>query len=188
MDNIKKSTKSIKNEGDALFQSIVRSVGGRWTKERETLLQIICNNNDHFSVDDVVIKLKKLGFAVADTTVYRNLALLVQAGIIRRACLQEESSGGAKYELILGKSHHDHLVCSRCGSRIDFFYPAIDILQNAVAEQYGFFLERHHLELVGVCPKCQTLKNSQQKNIGAVLDCDLRHSNKKSKKPHRGKI
>jgi hypothetical protein len=34
------------------------------------------------------------------------------------------------YEHIWDHEHHDHLVCSRCGRRIEFYYPAIDILQE----------------------------------------------------------
>jgi Fur family ferric uptake transcriptional regulator len=135
-------------------RSVLRSHGGRWTKEREALLQVIGATESHFTVDDICGKLRTGGLKVAEATVYRNLGLLVQAGIIRRACLAEESGGGARYEHIWGKEHHDHLVCSSCGRREDFFYPAIDVLQEDVARQFGFVLEGHHLELTGLCPDC----------------------------------
>lgn len=90
------------------------------------------------------------------TTVYRNLALLVQAGIIRRTSIHgDNDTGGAWYEHIWAQEHHDHLVCSRCGRKVEFSYPAIEVLQEAVAKEYGFTLERHHLELIGVCPECR---------------------------------
>lgn len=101
-------------------------------------------------------RLHARGRRISLTTVYRNLPLLIEAGIIRRACLSEEKKGGGtSYEHIWGQEHHDHLVCAHCGLRVEFSYPAIDVLQEAVARSYGFKLERHHLELIGCCPDCQ---------------------------------
>jgi len=125
--------------------------GGRLTNERKALLRFICDIDGHFKPETLVKMLGDQGYSVSLTTVYRNLSLLVQAGIIRRADVED---GGARYEHIWGHAHHDHLVCSRCGKRVEFSYPAIDVLQEAVAREHGFVLERHSLELVGVCPDC----------------------------------
>ncbi len=138
------------------FRSILHANKGRLTNERIALLQILCDNEGHFNPQQLLDLLKEKGFNLSLTTVYRNLSLLVQAGIIRRACIQEDSrSGGAWYEHIWDHEHHDHLVCSQCGKKVEFSYPAIDILQDAVAKEYGFILERHHLELIGLCPDCR---------------------------------
>ncbi|MBI5526578.1 MAG: transcriptional repressor [Deltaproteobacteria bacterium] len=119
------------------------------------MLRFICDLEGHFRPETLVKLLKDQGFQVSLTTVYRNLSLLVQAGIIRRTDVDDGvRSGGARYEHIWGHTHHDHLVCSRCGKRVEFSYPAIDVLQDAVAREHGFVLERHSLELVGVCPDC----------------------------------
>ena len=100
--------------------------------------------------------LNRQGHPVSLTTVYRNLSLLVEADIIRRADWQETGrQGGSYYERIWGRQHHDHLACSRCGKQVEFSYPAIDLLQDAVAKEYGFTLERHCLELIGICPECK---------------------------------
>ncbi len=111
---------------------------------------------DHFHADHLLKLLKDQGYALSLVTIYRNLALLIEAGIIRRAVVQEDTrSGGAWYEHTWGHEHHDHLVCSRCGTKREFVYPAIEVLQEAVAREHGFTLERHHLELVGICPECR---------------------------------
>ncbi len=120
------------------------------------MLEVICDMADHFKPEQVQARLAELGHSISLTTVYRNLPLLIEAGIIRRASIQEsDAEGGAWYEHIWGQTHHDHLFCSRCGARVEFEYPAIDVLQQAVAREHGFVLERHHMELVGVCPACQ---------------------------------
>jgi Fur family ferric uptake transcriptional regulator len=126
------------------------------TKERIALLRVICDTHGHFHPQDLEEKLKEEGLGMAASTFYRNLPLLVESGIVRRACIaEEERGGGTLYEHVWGQEHHDHLVCSRCGRKVEFSYPAIDILQEAVARDHGFRLERHHLELVGLCPDCQ---------------------------------
>lgn len=138
------------------YRSVLRSHGGRLTNERIALLKILCDIKEHFNPQQLMELLKAQGFTLSLTTIYRNLSLLVQAGIIRRTCLQEDiCSGGAWYEHIWDQEHHDHLICYRCGKKIEFTYPAIEILQEAVAKEFGFTLERHHLELIGLCPDCQ---------------------------------
>lgn len=109
----------------------------------------------HFRPEDVAENMRSSGHPVSVVTVYRSLPLLVEAGIVRRACLAEETGGGAVYEHVWGHPHHDHLVCLRCGKTVEFSYPAIEVLQDAVAREHGFDLVRHHLELVGVCADCR---------------------------------
>jgi Fur family transcriptional regulator, ferric uptake regulator len=138
------------------FSSILSENGGRLTKERLSLLQIVCNIQGHFHPYRVADLLKEQGYTVSLTTVYRNLSLLVQAGIISRSCIQEDArKPGAWYEHTWDHEHHDHLICSTCGKKIEFTYPAIEILQEAVAKEHGFTLESHHLELIGTCQDCR---------------------------------
>jgi len=93
---------------------------------------------------------------LALTTVYRNLDLLIRAGILRQTDVDDSGRAhGAHYEHVWGRAHHDHLICSACGRRVEFSYPAIDVLQEAAARANGFTLERHTLELIGLCPDCQ---------------------------------
>lgn len=94
------------------------------------------------------------GHHMALTTVYRNLPMLVAAGIIRRASIYDAFRANS-YEHVWGRAHHDHLVCSGCGTRVEFYYPALEVLQDAVASEHGFVLSNHHLELVGLCPQCR---------------------------------
>ncbi len=139
------------------FNSILKANGGRLTKERLDLLKIICDMKGHFHADHLLKLLREKGYNLSLVTIYRNLALLIEAGIIRRAIVQEDTrSGGAWYEHVWGREHHDHLVCSCCGHKVEFSYPAIEILQDAVAREHGFTLERHHLELIGLCPDCRS--------------------------------
>jgi Fur family ferric uptake transcriptional regulator len=147
----------------AQFKRTVADSEGRWTHARADLLQCVSSIKGHFVAEDIHQALQRRGVDMALTTVYRNLSLLIRAGIIRRATISDE--GGARYEFIWGLSHHDHLVCSRCGKQVEFYYPAIDALQDVVAKEHGFRLQSHHLELVGLCPEC--VKRDENDDSGA---------------------
>ena len=125
-------------------------------------MQIICDIDRHFHPEDVRDRLNEQGHPISLTTVYRNSPLLIEAGIIRRVDISGQQDGGTAYEHVLGHDHHDHLVCSRCGKKVEFSYPAIEVLQDAIAREYGFELERHHLELVGVCAVCRESSDDEK--------------------------
>jgi len=143
------------------LRSILENNGGRLTKERLVLLKTVCDIRGHFQADYLLKLLRQQGYNLSLVTIYRNLSVLVEAGVIRRADVQDDTrSGGAWYEHIWGRAHHDHLICMQCGRKVEFSYPAIDVLQEAVAREYGYTLERHYLELVGLCPECTGKKGN----------------------------
>jgi Fur family transcriptional regulator, ferric uptake regulator len=143
-----------------LFIKILKEHGGRLTEERQILLQTVCNMKDHFEAEDIHQALIKKGHKISLATIYRNIMLIAEAGIIRRACLAHEDQSSMKFECVWGKQHHDHLICMGCGKRIEFAYPAIEVLQEAVARDHGFVLSGHYLELLGLCAECQE-KNTE---------------------------
>jgi Fur family ferric uptake transcriptional regulator len=105
----------------------------------------------HFPIDDLIADLKARGIRGSKATVYRTLPLLAEAGILQPAIIAGEVKS---YETTWGKHHHDHLLCSKCGKVVEFEFEAFEILQRDVAAKYGFRLEGHHHELLGVCPEC----------------------------------
>jgi Fur family ferric uptake transcriptional regulator len=135
--------------------------GTRLTSCRRTILNAICNYEGHFRAEDLAESIRRLGRPVSLVTVYRNLPLLERAGVIRRTCVTDNV---AWYERAWKAEHHDHLICTKCGKVVEFEYPAIDVLQEAVAGEHGFLLTGHHLELMGVCGQCQN-RNAEEERI-----------------------
>jgi Fur family ferric uptake transcriptional regulator len=88
-----------------------------------------------------------IGFA----TVYRFLKNLSTHNFVT-----EVRMGGmpARYEWA-SRRHHDHLTCSECGKVVEFESDQIEALQEKIAQNLGFRLTGHLLELFGVCPACQ---------------------------------
>lgn len=136
------------------FYDYLKSHGMRITQERDEILKGVYNHRDHFTATDVHKHLQQSNKNIGLATVYRTLPLLVRSGLIceagRRKCKEEQS-----YEIVVGQSHHDHLICEVCGMLVEFEEPMIEKLQLKVADKYGFRLRRHYLDLRGVCPDCQ---------------------------------
>ena len=83
---------------------------------------------------------------------YRTLDILVQNNFIRKLNFGD---GRARYERKIDISHHDHLICNKCGKIIEFVDLDIEDLQEKVANKYQFSLQRHIHQLFGICKECQ---------------------------------
>jgi len=107
----------------------------------------------HLHADEVHRALLLQGFEIGLATVYRVLAQLEQAGLLRRSRFEGER---AVYELN-DHPHHDHIVCVRCGKVVEFCDELIEQRQRDIAAERGFELVEHTLSLFGRCqgPDCQ---------------------------------
>jgi Fur family ferric uptake transcriptional regulator len=121
------------------------------TEARAAIVEAALARQGHYPIEDLIADLKARGIRGSKATVYRTLPLLAEAGILQPAIVGGEVRS---YETTFGRHHHDHLLCSRCGKVVEFEFEAFEILQREVAAKYGFRLEGHHHELLGVCPEC----------------------------------
>ena len=112
----------------------------------------------HLTAEDVYKMLLTEGLDIGLATVYRVLTQFEQAGLLVRHHFE---SGKAVFELNEGK-HHDHLVCMQCG-RVEEFYDAdIEKRQTKVAEQRGFRIHDHSLQLYADCTKVNCPHKSRE--------------------------
>ena len=88
---------------------------------------------------------------MAPATLYRTLARLVEAGLVHRI---DMAKGQARYEPMVGRHHHDHMICLRCGSIFEFENRAIERIQAAVCRRRKFRLLEHTHQLRGLCSLC----------------------------------
>jgi Fur family ferric uptake transcriptional regulator len=140
------------------FEKFLEGRDLRLTEARAAIVEAALARSGHYPIEELISDLKKRGIRGSKATVYRTLPLLAEAGILQPAVL----AGDAKsYETTFGKEHHDHLICSRCRKVIEFGFEAFEILQREVAGKYGFRLESHHHELLGVCPECLAKEGGQ---------------------------
>jgi Fur family transcriptional regulator, ferric uptake regulator len=134
------------------FRAFLGERSLRFTAVREQVAAAVLRRRGHFDVDEVVAELRRGGLRASRATVYRALPLLEQAGLIAATVGRRERQ---RYERVLGRSHHDHLFCTRCQRLVEFEYEAFEVLQREVAEKYGFKLTGHSHQLFGLCPDCR---------------------------------
>ena len=130
----------------------LKKVGLKATLPRLKILELLENGDArHMSAEDVYKSLLALGEDVGLATVYRVLTQFETAGLVARHHFE---GGHSVFELNQG-SHHDHLVCDKCGKVEEFFEETIEKCQNKVAEKLGYRITDHSLYIYGVCPECQ---------------------------------
>lgn len=56
------------------------------------------------------------------------------------------------------KPHHHHLECTHCRQLVALDTPELEQLVEKLAHKYGYELSMHHIELQGLCPRCQAIK------------------------------
>lgn len=140
----------IERRQDALKKALARR-GLRHTRQREVLTDIFFSSDGHFSLDELLAMAKTRDGGIGYATVYRTLKLLTELGLAQE---RHFSDGQTRYEAADGV-HHDHLICTRCRTIVEFEEARIEALQEEVAARHGYRLGTHKMELYGLCPKCQ---------------------------------
>ncbi len=134
------------------FQSFLGGQGLKLTSERTALVREIFATHYHFEADELLMKMKQKGVKISRATIYRTLELLVRSGMVRRVQLGEDHY---HYEHVTGNSHHDHLICTTCGTVIEFSDPVLEQRQREICEKKKFAPTFHNLQILGVCDSCQ---------------------------------
>ena len=127
--------------------------GQRYTSGRRRLVEVLVGADRPLTAAEVLTE-----GALAQSSAYRNLAVLEAAGVVHRVAGSDEY---ARFELAedLTDHHHHHLICTGCGKVTDFTVPdqleaAVDRLASEVGASSGFGVDHHRLDLYGRCAAC----------------------------------
>jgi len=126
--------------------------GLRLTTQRDKILKIFVDAGRHFSAEELYLRVKETHQGIGYATVYRTLKLLAEAGLAEERRFED---GFTRYEFKESGDHHDHLICTQCGTILEFENERIEALQQDVARKNKFLVRNHKLELYGLCARCQ---------------------------------
>ena len=146
-----KEKTNFRKEKQVLLEHIKKR-GLRKTAQRDLILEIFLQTEDHLSSEDLYRLVQKKEPDIGQTTVYRTLKLLTEAGLAREVRLGD---GRTYYEHNYNLEHHDHMICTGCGKVIEFFSAELEAMQEAIAAKYGFKLTHHSMRILGICEACQ---------------------------------
>jgi Fur family ferric uptake transcriptional regulator len=132
--------------------SILKQRGYRLTPQRRAVLNVIAMSSDHLTPAAIYDRVRREYPNTGLVTVYRTLAILAELGLI---C--EVHAGGSCRSYLMRKplGHHHHLICSECGTVVDFTACNLDRLEERLSRATGFKVGAHLLEFLGLCPACQ---------------------------------
>ena len=116
----------------------------RMTSQRQIIIQVIEESDDHPDVDQLYLRSVELDNTISIATVYRTVKLLEEAGLIERL---EFGDGRSRYEE--AGEHHEHLVDIETGEVHEFYNEELETLKTEIAREMGYDLIEHRLELYG---------------------------------------
>lgn len=137
-------------QSDDLARTMMQN-GHRLTRARQVIITKLVETGGHLSADDLAEQIRASDPNIGRMTVYRTLDLLTKLGLTRPIF---QGTGAAHYILMTEGSHH-HLICSRCQQVIEFDQCSATDAMQQLAEQYGFAVHSHLLDVHGLCQPCQ---------------------------------
>jgi Fur family ferric uptake transcriptional regulator len=126
----------------------------RYTDKRRSLVEELLDAGRPVAINEIIAQRTDL----PQSSVYRNLTVLEEAGVVRRVAGPDEFT---RYELAEDLTeHHHHLVCMSCGAVADYTPPlrverTIERAAEEITARTGFRAQHHSLDFVGLCSLCE---------------------------------
>ena len=126
----------------------LKQAGLKVTLPRMKIFEILEQSEEHhLSAEDIYKILIDSGEDIGLATIYRVLTQFETASLVNRHHFE---TGQAVFELNRG-SHHDHLICVKCGKIVEFVDDEIEEKQKRIAKNSGFRITDHSLIIYGMC-------------------------------------
>ncbi len=125
----------------------------RLTTQRQIILEELGKVTSHPTANEVYDMVRKRLPRIGLGTVYRNLELMAESGIILKL-----EVGGTQKRFDATVENHYHIRCSSCGKVDDIEIPVQDQINAMAAEATDYEILGHHIEFSGVCKDCSEKK------------------------------
>jgi len=126
----------------------------RMTRQRRMILDQLLDNHNHPSADEIYKAVRQDMPHISLGTVYRNLDILSDAGMIRKLDL-----GCSEMHFDGDLNEHYHIRCHQCGKVEDVPMEPINHIEDLAKEKIDYDIYGHTLEFCGVCPRCKAKLN-----------------------------
>ncbi len=137
---------------DTKLLSLIKKHGYKLTPQRRAVLKELSSSQEHLTPADIYDKVRLEHPGIGLVTIYRLLQMLIEFGLI---CEVHASDNSRRYLIRRQPEHHHHLICSDCGTVVDFTDCDLSRLGKRLSCETGFEIETHLLEFVGRCRGCQ---------------------------------
>lgn len=127
--------------------TILKDAGYKYTDKREYILTYFTKEDRYRTARDLLDYMEKHFEGISFDTIYRNLNLFDELGILETT----ELDGERHYQISCTNHHHHHFICKVCGVTQEIEYCPMDRLPK---ELDNFVIEDHKFEIYGLCPVC----------------------------------
>jgi len=134
------------------IESILRQRGYKITPQRRIILGAIVGSHEHLTPAEIYERVCHEHPGIGLVTIYRTLEILAGLGLI---CEIRVAGNCRSYLMRRPAEHHHHLICSDCGTVIDFIDCDLGELEQRLAEETKFKINGHILEFIGQCRNCR---------------------------------
>ena len=125
----------------------------RQSKQRNRILEMLRSTDNHPTADWLYQQLKNEFPDLSFGTVYRNLAQLIEQGLVKKIHF------GSTFDRFEANTQpHYHLICESCGKIIDFEMPIYKDINNQAKKLTSFTIFHHKIEFFGRCEDCESQK------------------------------
>ena len=132
------------------FRVQLRTRGLKYTTQRDAIARVFfCSGQGHQTLDELLVRAKALKPEMGYATIYRTMKLMVECGVALEHRFVD--SGMTRFEPNLEDEHHDHIICLTCGRIVEFEDSVIEGRQERIAQENGFVVKKHRLEIYGEC-------------------------------------
>ena len=139
-------------EAQQILHQHLKRVGLKQTAQRDTILRTFLETREHLSVNELHRLVREKDARIGFTTVYRTLKLLAECGLASEVAFND---GIARYEHQYQRRNHHHMVCTDCGSSVEFFSADIERIEREIGRKHKYLTTRHSFQIYGMCEKCQ---------------------------------
>jgi len=127
---------------------LLKEKGYKATGKRKEILEFFVESDGYRTAKDLINYLDNMDNGVSFDTIYRNLHLYNEVGILETT----ELNGEKHFRLSCTHHHHHHFICNRCGKTKEIEVCPMDEVTNMLA---NYEIEGHKFEIYGLCPVCQ---------------------------------
>ena len=125
--------------------------GYKLTHQRREVIQTIVSTRDHLTPAAIYDKVRQDHPAIGFATIYRTLKILAKLNLI----CELHAGGSCRSYTVSAPGHHHHLICSHCGTVVDFPGFGLGEVEQNLSRETGFRIDDHLLEFIGLCQTCQ---------------------------------